>query len=388
MRILVAHNYYQQPGGEDKVFESECELLETRGHHVVRYILHNDRLKELSALGTAARTIWNRAAYRELRSLIRRVRPELCHFHNIFPLMSPAAYHAARAERTPVVVTMHNYRLACPGATLLRNGIPCEDCVGKAVAWPGILHGCYRDSHVASAGVAAISALHRLRGTWGIAERYIALTGFARQKLIDGGLPAHKITVKPNFISADPGVSSVRQPNALFVGRLGPEKGIPTLIDAWRVLGKRLPLKILGDGPLAPLVAQAARDGIGIEWVGSVDRTQVINEMQQAQLLVLPSICYEGLPLTLVEAFSTGLPVIASSLGSLPELVDHGRTGLLFRAGDPQSLIEAINLALDNPATLAVMRIEARRKYEDRYTADKNYAALLEIYKSVLESRR
>ncbi len=246
--MLLLHNRYQQPGGEDQVFAAEGNLLEAHGHQVLRYTRHNDQVTDQNPLALAGATVWNQAVYRELRTLIRRERPQVAHFHNTLPMISPAAYYAARAEGVPVVQTLHNYRLLCPNALFYRDGQVCEDCLGKAVPWPGVVHACYRESRASSGAVATMLTAHRAIGTWKKAvDMYVALTEFARQKFVQGGLPAEKIVVKPNFIEPDPGSGEGRGHYALFVGRLSQEKGVDTLLAAWEQLGEKVPLKIVGD---------------------------------------------------------------------------------------------------------------------------------------------
>jgi glycosyltransferase involved in cell wall biosynthesis len=211
MRVLLLHNHYQQPGGEDQVFAAERDLLEAHGHRVLQYTTHNDQLADMGRAGLVKAAVWNGAVYRELRALIRKEKLQVAHFHNTFVLISPAAYYAAQAEGVPVIQTLHNYRLLCPNALFFREGRVCEDCLGKTFPWPGIAHACYRESRPASGTVAAMLTTHRALGTWKRAvDLYIALTGFAREKFIEGGLPSEKIVVKPNFVHPDPGAGEGR----------------------------------------------------------------------------------------------------------------------------------------------------------------------------------
>jgi glycosyltransferase involved in cell wall biosynthesis len=385
--VLLLHNHYQQPGGEDQVFSAESELLESRDHRVLRYTVHNDQVSKMGSLDRAKTAIWNRAVYRELRTLIHRERPQIAHFHNTFPLISPAAYYAARAEGVPVVQTLHNYRLLCPNALFFRDGRVCEDCLGRQLfSWPGILHACYRESRPASAAVAAMQSVHQALGTWdGAVDVYVALTEFARRKFVEGGLPADNVVVKPNFVNPDPGAGEGRGDFFLFVGRLSQEKGMDTLLAAWKRLRTGTPLRILGDGPLAPKVAEAAERIQGLEWMGRQSRDRVLALMKDARALIFPSVWYEGFPMVIAEAYAVGLPVVASDLGSMSSLVDHGRTGLRFRPGDPEDLATQAEWALTHPAELRCMRAEARAEFEDNYTAERNYRQLMGIYRKVAE---
>src|SRR5215218_10268668 len=277
MKILLIHNEYQQPGGEDQVFAAEAKLLEDNGQRVLRYSVHNDQVAGMNLMTLAASTIWNRSSYHELRAVIHKERPQVAHFHNTLPLISPAGYYAAKAERVPVVQTLHNYRLLCPNALFFRDGHVCEDCQGKFVPWPGVLHACYRGSRPASAVVAAMLTTHRALRTWTEqVDVYIATTEFAREKFVQGGLPVEKLVVKPNFLHPAPTPGKVQGDYALFVGRLSPEKGIGTLLAAWKRLRTRIPLKIVGDGPLAEEVANATKALERAEWLGRQPREGVL----------------------------------------------------------------------------------------------------------------
>jgi glycosyltransferase involved in cell wall biosynthesis len=380
-RILLVHNLYQQAGGEDRVVEAEAALLRSYGHHVFRYTDHNDRIVHIGKIEAAVQTIWSHASYRKLLKLIREERIELCHFHNTFPLISPSAYYAARRAGVPVVQTLHNYRLLCSNALLMRQGEICEDCLGRRVVWPGAIRRCYRNSYSASAVTAAMISAHRLTGTWVRAvDRYIALTQFALRKFIQGGLPAAKISVKPNFADKDPGAGDGGGGYALFVGRLSPEKGIDTILKAWDMLPDDLPLRVAGGGPLAPQVKQAAARNPKVRYLGELPGADIQAEMKGAKFLICASDWYESFPRIIVEALAAGLPVIASDIGVLPELIVHERTGLLFRTGDPADLTRKVQWVLRHPDEFAGMRIHARREYESNYTADANYRALMAIY--------
>lgn len=385
MRILSAHNYYQQAGGEDAVFESEKTLLERMGHEVKYFVEDNARLNDMPPLQVAQNAVWARESQEKVRKLIRETKPDVAHFHNTFLMISPAAYYACKEAEVPVVQTLHNYRLICPGALLMRDGRVCEDCVGKAVPWPGVLHGCWRNSRAGTALVAAMLTFHRWLQTWEKqVDIYIALTEFARNKFIEGGLPAGKIVVKPNFVHPDPGPGPGGGQYALFVGRLSPEKGLKTLLAAWKQLNGQVPLKILGDGPQAAEVQQATKHIPGIEWLGQRNRAEVYTCMDEAAFLIFPSTWYEGFPMVLAEAFAKGLPVISSELGSQGSIVENGRTGLHFRPGDPEDLAAKVEWAWTHPREMRDMGQAARAEYEAKYTAERNYHMLMEIYERAI----
>jgi glycosyltransferase involved in cell wall biosynthesis len=382
MRILVIHNQYQRSGGEDGVVRSEVALLRSKGHEVELMEENNDSIvRWTDAVRTSADCVYSIAAANVTRRCIGQFRPDLAHIHNFFPRLSPSVHYTCHAAGIPVVQTLHNYRLLCPGGTLSRDGKVCDECIGKAIAWPSVAHGCYRGSRVASAAVTNMLTIHRAIGTWTrTVDCFIAPTEFARQKFIQGGLPEDKLVVKPNFVSPDPGMGAGNGGYALFVGRLSDEKGIGTLLAAWRQLTTNLPLKIVGDGPMAAVVSHAAANIPGVQWLGSRSSIEVSRLMADAAFLVAPSICYETFGMVLIEAMAAGLPVFASRLGAMAELVSDQETGKLFSAGNANELAAAVQWAASQPDELKAMRQRARREFEDKYTANASYALLANIY--------
>jgi len=381
VKILVLHNRYRQPGGEDVVVQAEVELLLRHGHEVRLLEADNAEIAGFrSRLKVAFDTVYSPASRKRVSSEVASFRPDVVHVHNFFPLLSPAVYYACREARVPVVQSLHNFRLLCPSAVLFRDGKVCEECLGRSFAWPGIVHACYRGSRAGTAAIATMQTAHRIGGTWlRYVDAYIAMTEFSRSIFVRGGLPAHKIAVKPNFAPRQGPAGTGRGGYALFVGRLSPEKGVETLLGAWKRLGMRLPLQIAGDGPLNGQVRAAAAES-NITLLGSRTREQIAGLMREALFLIVPSVCYEGFPLVIAEAFEAGLPVIASNLGSPGSLVTHGRTGLLFRPGDSESLAAQVEWALQHPDEMFQMRLQARAEYEEKYTPERNYELLLQIY--------
>ena len=379
MKVLLAHNAYQQRGGEDAVVEAEAALLRSRGHEVLEYRRHNDELASTGRAQAAAGTLWSRRTVHEVGALLRDTRPDVLHVHNTFPLISPSLYWAAAAAGVPVVQTLHNFRLLCPQAMLLREGRVCESCVGR-LPLPGVLHGCYRGSRAQTGVLAGMLVLHRALGTWAHkVHRYIALNEFCRAKFIEGGLPAARIAVKANFVDLPAPPAASARAGLLYVGRLAPEKGIGLLVRAARELPAGS-LRVAGTGPEQALLAGHA----AVQALGAVGSAQVVAEMQRAAALVMPSLWFENFPRTLVEAFACGLPVIASRLGAMAELIDDGVTGLLVAPGDAADLALKMQWALDHPERMAAMGRAARGVYEARYTADINHAQLLAIYRDAI----
>jgi glycosyltransferase involved in cell wall biosynthesis len=386
-KILLAHNLYLIAGGERQIFEAEQELLRNKGHEVDVYVEDNQRVAELGNIHTAARTIWSKETYRQIRNRLSQGQFDIVHVHNFFPLISPSIYYAARAENVPVVQTINNFRLMCLNGFLFRNGKVCEQCVGRSAAWPGIRHACYRDSRSGSATVAAMLSFHRAINTWKrMVNTYIANTEFIRQKLIESGLPGNKIVIKKNFITRDPGQGNGQGGFALFVGRLSPEKGINTMLSAWKMMDETIPLKIAGDGPLSETVASAAESSRAIDYLGRLDNNQVLDLMREAMFLVFPSLWYENFPITIIEAYATGLPVLVSKLGNLASFIQDGRTGSHFNPGDAVDLAEKAKWLVNHPGERKQMRIMARKTFEQHYTPSQNYKLLSTIYQNTLIS--
>jgi glycosyltransferase involved in cell wall biosynthesis len=387
LRVLLVHNRYVLPGGEDRVFESEVQLLTQFGEEV-------STLEEqtvypqgvLQKIGIAANSLWSTDWHRKFRVRLQEFRPDVVHIHNFFPVISPSVYYACRKAGVPVVQTLHNYRLSCPGATFYRDGKICEECVDQGPLH-SVRYGCYRGSKLGTASVALMLEAHRRAGTWkSMVDCYIALTEFARKKMIAAGLPPEKVRVKPNFVLPDPGRRTGTGQFALFVGRLEELKGISTMLQAWKRLSQPIPLVIAGDGPYAPkLKAEIAEHGCSnVNYRGALSHSDIIAAMKQARFLVFPSEWYEGFPMTIAEAFACGVPVISSRLGSMEEIVQDGRTGLHFSAGDPDDLARKIEWAWSHPRELDCMGLAARAECEEKYTGKRNFEILKEIYRGVI----
>jgi len=384
MHVLSIHNAYKIRGGEDESRQAEERLLREHGHRVEVYEEHNDRVDTLSRLQVAAKTIWSREAYTTVTEKLKSRPCDLVHIQNFFPLISPSVHYAAQNLGVPVIQTLRNYRLLCPNGLFFRDGQVCEDCLGKAIPYPGVVHRCYRDSLAASGMTTAMLVVHRMLQTWtNQVDAFITLTEFARQKLIEGGLPGEKIHVKPNFVHPDPGVGTGSGGYAVFVGRLSVEKGLDTLLAAWEKLGGAIPLKIIGDGPLSSEV-EAAVDRIpNVTGLGRRPMKEVYDIVGEAKFLVFPSKWYETFGRVAVEAFAKGTPVIAANIGAIAELVEDDRTGLHFQPGNAEDLAATVERAIANPELLQGMRSVVRQEYEQKYTAEANYRRLMEIYEFV-----
>ncbi|MGF1491663.1 MAG: glycosyltransferase [Microcoleaceae cyanobacterium] len=388
MRILSVHNYYQIRGGEDVSTEAEVQLLRDRGHTVDTYNTLNQEVDQFSRAQLALRTVWSQETYRNVRKKLQQSPADIVHIQNFFPLISPSVCYAAQAEGARVVQSLRNYRLVCPNGLFFRQGQVCEDCMGKVIPYPGVVHGCYRDSRAASAVTATMLVVHRALKTWlKQVDLFITLSQFAREKFIEAGWSPEKIIVKPNFVDPDPGVGSGSGGYALYVGRLSQEKGLDVLLDAWKELSQPLALKIVGDGPLEDLVTKAAQTMPQVEWLGRKPREEVSDLMGEAMCLIFPSKWYETFGRVAIEAFAKGTPVIASEIGAIAELVDTGETGLRFQPGNPLDLAARVEWLLSHPQQRQAMRQTVRQRFEDKYTAQANYGQLMAIYQQAMAAR-
>lgn len=364
------------------VVESEISLLQARGHLVELYTRNNIQLNDVSSLAMAKQTLWSVRTTCEITELIERFRPDVIHVHNTFPLISPSLYWAAARAGVPIVQTLHNFRLLCLNALFLRKGMVCEDCMGRT-PWRGVARACYRNSLTASAVLASALTLHRGLGTYrNKVTRYIVLNEFCRTKFVEGGLSEERIVVKPNFVDLE--LPEVQERSGLlFVGRLSVEKGVEVLAGA---LGRHpnMRIRVAGDGPKRRLI-----EGVtGVTYLGNLPSEAVYVEMRSALALVVPSVCYENFPRTIVEAFACGLPVIASRIGALADIVTDGRNGLLFEPGNASDLAEKLRWALKHPEEMAHMGDNARDDYEAKYTPSMNYDCLVSIYEGAIEEKK
>lgn len=367
------------------MFDHEKKVLIDQGHDVFEHKVDNHSIIGVKdKLVTALSVNYSYSAKRDLTKTLLEINPDIVHVHNFFPLLTPSIYDACIENNTPVVQTLHNYRMMCPGALLMRDGHICEDCIDGS-AYQAAIHGCYRSSRMSSFFLARMVQYHRRKKTWrNKVNRFIALTDFAKEKFIQAGFPENKITVKPNFAVIDERNVKKSQSDmqgALFVGRLNSEKGISTLLKAWKNISLRL--FIIGEGELLNNVQSCGIESIIA--LGKMSSDDVSIKMSQASFLVMPSEWYEGFPMVLVEAYSCGLPVIASRLGGMAEIVEDGVTGLHFEAGNAYDLAEKVRWMASHPDECKKMGENARKMYEKKYTAEINYKMLMQIYQDAIQ---
>lgn len=378
MRILLLHSRYASgaASGENRVVEDEARLLTEAGHSVRIYApaVQSDR----PTLQVGVDAIWSRSAARATSAAIREHRPDVVHVHNLYPVLSPAVIRTARAAGVPVVMTIHNFRLACLAATLLRDGRVCESCVGH-LPWRGVVHGCYRGSRAASTAVFSSVALHRATRTYDGVSRFAVVSAFIARRLSRAGLEPRRAIVRPNFSWA-----AERRTGPgdyfLYLGRLSQEKGLAPLVLEWP---SSAALVVAGDGPEKPAIERAAR-GRSVEFVGAVEPDRARTLIANARALVLPSLCYEGAPRVIVEAFAAGVPVLASRIGGIPEQVDDGLSGLLVDPGDAAGWGAAVD-ALGDDDRSAALGAGAYHSWCSHYSPEAGLASLERIYRSAID---
>jgi glycosyltransferase involved in cell wall biosynthesis len=327
--------------GENRVVDDEVALLRDGGHEVHAWTPSVEERGGAGMVRTGIEAVWSRRAATHVRELVRDLEPDVVHAHNMFPALSPAVLRAV--EETALVVTLHNYRLMCLPATFLRDGHVCESCLGRS-PWRGVVHACYRGSVPASAAVAASLAVHRAAGTFERPDAYLAVSRFVRDKHVAAGMARERISVKPNFTWPSP-VRDGAGDYFLFLGRLSAEKGLHTVLPAFRATTSA-PLVVVGDGPDADRLKSLA--GAGVEFRGAVEPADVPEIVRGARALVAPSTCYEGAPRSILEAYAAGVPVIATEIGGLPEVVDDGASGVLVPPGRAEKWSEAVERLLDD----------------------------------------
>ena len=391
MRILFVHNKYKFRGGEDAVVQMEYELLTANGHAVDVLEFDNDEINDLySKIKTGIAAIYNRRSARLLEKKIKNFNPDIVHVHNLFFTASPAVLYKAKKMGVPVIMTVHNYRLICANALLLRDNHVCELCVNKIFPLDGIRYKCYRGSAMESALVTSITSIHKILATWkNKIDQFLVVSEFMKNKLQHSSLqlPEHKITVVANCAADISANLENRSEYFLFAGRLSSEKGIDILLDSFAKLSA-IKLVIAGAGPLQDLVQERIKNLPNITYVGLQTKAQVTSLMKECKALVFPSRWYEGMPITIIEALAAGTPVIASMLGAMPEMIQDGHNGFLFEAGNSVALSDRIRSfdALNEQA--ARLYYNARQTYLDKYHPGIHYATLVSIYEKNIATSR
>lgn len=389
-RVLLVHNFYQQSGGEDAVFAAERDMLLSHGHEVVVWTDTNNRLDQISKVSAASNAVWSSETLKKAKEIIMHEHLDVVHVHNTWMMFSPSIYYAFHKHGIPVVQTLHNYRLLCLNALLFRDNKVCEDCLSFHAPWPGIFHKCYRKSLGQTAVAAMALSYHRTLATWRKqVDIFIALSEFSRNKFIQGGLPPEKLVVKSNFLPDISSSSDSPRDYVLYAGRLSPEKGVEVLMQAWCLpMLSNIPLHIAGDGPEIKSVLRLAEEKKNVHYLGQLSRSDLDVLISQSKFVVIPSVWYENFPMSILDAFRLGIPVIASRLGSLAEIIDDGETGFLFNPNDAHDLAAKVNWLWVHPEEARRMGRAARLEYENKYTPGQNHQQLMKIYERAIKEKK
>jgi glycosyltransferase involved in cell wall biosynthesis len=380
MRILILHSRYTSGSlsGENRVVDEEAALLRDAGHDVDVLAPSPD---EIPRAALAARTVASTGVAAEIRERVRRERVEIVHCHNLFPALGPAVVPAAAEAGAAVVVTLHNYRLMCLAGTFFRDGRICEDCLGRS-PWPGVLHACYRGSRPESAVLAGSVVVARIRRTYDHVHRFLAVSEFVRAKHVEAGFSPRRVLVKPNVVPAQPKRDGPGE-YFLVLGRLSVEKGVSQVVRAWN---ERLgTLRVVGDGPMRAEIERLAV-GRGVRVEGPVPPGDVAGIVSRARALVLPSACFEGQPRAILEAYAAGVPVIASRIGGIPDLVTDGETGLTVPPDDSSGWREAAEQLAEDGASVRLGE-GAYARWGERFSPARGREMLERAYGEALEER-
>jgi len=386
MIVAQIHNQYLDKGGEDVVVEREYAMLIGAGHTVVQYFVSNAEVTTISKkVKTALSMPFSKSQKQLVINFLERENPDVVHVHNFLPVLTPSVFYACEELNIPVVLTLHNFRLLCINGLLYREGKVCEQCISKRIPLSGIAHGCYQDSSIKSIFPAATNAYHNFKGTWtSKIDQFIFLTEFSKSVFDRSALalPEGKTTIKPNFVE-DRGYDFDKKDYYLYVGRLSQEKGLLTILEAFKRNGKKL--FIAGDGPLRESVLKIAKDYPNIILKGFMNQQDLSLLYQKSKAVLIASLIYESFGLTIIEAFSHGTPVIASNIGNPNILVEERRNGFKFQAGDAISLNRVI-ATFEKSDTLMLSK-NARQSFEDQYSEERNLKMLMNIYKNVISQK-
>ncbi len=376
MQILLVHNYYRHRGGEAVVFHQEAELLKGYGHKVYKLTIDSSWYSGLLLFKYFVNGKFR--FIRELKTLLERV--QLIHIHNFFPFIPVELFGIALKSYIPVVVTLHNFRLLCLAGVFFDGENICMNCV-KSINVKSILQKrCYKHSYLFT--LLGLGRIGQYRNVLEKVNRLIVLTEYHR-RLFSESFCSHlvdKMVVKPNFCYPLSSTNAKREPAVAYIGRLSREKGIELLIKAMANLGCKL--YIAGDGPMRDFVLKSVKAYNNICYLGYLNKAKVSELVNRVSALVVPSICYESMPMIILESFSAGVPVIAANLGPIADIVKDGETGLLFKMGDWRDLRQKIEQILNDPMAF---RDSCYKQYYDNYSPEANYNMLIKIYKEEIE---
>lgn len=386
MRILIVHNYYQDAGGEDVVFQQESTALpKIRGYDIQTLTFRNK--KGWRGAWQFLWSPWNIFAANKLKKHIRTFRPDVIHIHNTQYACGPILIRTAKNAGIPVVMSLHNFRLLCPSATLFHRGQLFTKSIKASFPWYAIRQKVLDNSLLKTAWTAISYWLHRKLGTWQYVSRYLVLADFSKRLIESSSLEINpdQILVKPNFVKIQAFDEPVteRSDDFLYVGRLSAEKGILELMQA--LANTSHTLKIAGAGPLQQDVDRLVSQNANFSYLGSLTKEAVYQEMRGCKALIVPSLCYEGgAPLTIIEAMMVGTPIVASKLGAIADVVIDNETGYTFDPTQASSIVAALDqLENDSSTHRSAMAKKAKTFALGHYSEQHIMTILQHIYDQV-----
>lgn len=373
-------------GGEEKTLFFEHKLLEENGHKVILFTKDSRDISSYNLakkIGLCINAIFSFDTYKKIKKIIKSEKPDIAHLQNIFPLISPSVYYALKKHNIPIVQTLHNYRLLCLNGLFVNNsGETCEKCMYGCFIH-GILSKCYRRSFIQSLIMAISIYFHRKLGTFkNKVDLYISPSVFLKNKMIESGLHEDKIEVVSHCIDTD-FLAPVLDYDTygIYMGRLSKEKGVLTLVKAFQRIPD-LRLKIVGEGPLHDEVDNFVMMNKlkNVELLGFIKGEERFEILKKALFTVIPSVCYENFPWVILESFALGVPVIASRIGGIFDLIDEMKNGILFNPDDVEDLTKKISILASDPRLMLSMRHNARQRAEEEYSLAAGYKRRMEIY--------
>jgi glycosyltransferase involved in cell wall biosynthesis len=382
MKILQVHSKYKKRGGEETVIEEEKALLENHGHVVIQFIKENAETDDYGVLGLTKLSLTqrrNKMAVNQVAALIAKEKPDICHVHNVYPLISPAVYQACQQPGIPVVQTLHNYKMLCTNSLFFRKGDICELCLNRSLMH-SVRYSCYKNSLLATAVQADAIEYHRRKGTWeNMVDVYVCLTEFQKNKMVEGGMPPEKLRVKPNFVHKTL-LSSTYEEFFLFVGRLDQPKGLVDLLELIETcIHSRFVL--IGDSENPEIFSGFEH----VDYLGPQSRDIVLDYMSRCKAVIFPSRYYEGMPMVILEAFSLQKGVIARDVGAMSSMIRHGVNGLSYQ--DTNGLIEAVRELEKDGELVRKTGKGAFYDFENIYSVEQGYENLISLYNSVLDEK-
>ncbi len=382
MRVLQIHSKYKKRGGEETVVEEERAVLENHGHTVIQYIRDNAETDNYGALGLVKLSLTqrrNKNAVNQVAALLAKEKPDICHVHNVYPLITPAVYEVCQQQGIPVVQTLHNYKMLCTNSLFFRKGDVCELCLNKSLVH-SVRYSCYKNSLLATAVQADAIQHHRRKGTWQhMVDAYVCLTEFQKDKMIEGGMPPDKLRIKPNFVHKA-NLSYTYEDFFLFVGRLDEPKGLTDLLELINTcVDSRFVL--IGDSENPEIFSGFQH----VNYLGPQSRDIVLDHMSRCKAVIFPSRYYEGMPMVILEAFSLQKGVIARNVGAMSSMIKHGVNGLSY--ADANGLIKAVRELEEHDELIGKIGVGAFHDFENIYSVEQGYQNLISLYNSVLDEK-